>query len=128
MGRIPDFLKPSSSAKSDPDGPPPYGESSAHPTVEKAPVLSPAAIAGSSSSAAGPGIALGAGAKRACVMLNRMDLLQLVGFAPDVIQRLDVVIRQTWDKGVQKHKFEDGCWEWKLSGRPCKSAQRDPDG
>lgn len=59
------------------------------------------------------------GAPRACIMLNRLDLLQVVGFPPDVVQQLDALVRTTWTKGVQKHKYEDGCWEWKLSGRPC---------
>lgn len=102
MGRFSTCLEARSSRMVS-DTPPSYGESSSHvltsaPTTEK---RSP-------------------GAKRACVMLNRSDLLQAVGFPPDLTTKLDIVIRATWAKGVQKHKFEDGCWEWKLSGRPCE--------
>lgn len=59
------------------------------------------------------------GVKRACIMLNRTDLLQMVGFPVDAAERVDGIVRIEWKKGVQKQKYHEGCWEWKLSGRPC---------
>jgi hypothetical protein len=83
-------------------------------------------LGSSPSSAAGPVLAnsptdpgIRWGAKRACIMLNRTDLLQTVGFPVDVAERMDGLVRAEWKKGVQKQKYHEGCWEWKLSGRPC---------
>jgi hypothetical protein len=54
-------------------------------------------------------------------MLNRTDLLQLVGFPDDVEKMVDKVVSDNWKKGIQRHNHEEGSWTWKLSGRPCTS-------
>lgn len=54
-------------------------------------------------------------------MLNRTDLLQLAGFPNEVEKIVDKVVLNNWKRGIQRHQHEDGCWTWKLSGRPCRS-------
>lgn len=95
--------------KVDPDAPPSYGEASSHATTS--------VRTAASASLAEPKQLVG---KRACIMLARIDQLQVVNFPSEITQLLDTLIRGVWKKGVQQFKFEDGLWQWKLKGRPCK--------
>ena len=58
----------------------------------------------------------------ACLLLSRSDRVRLIGFSPDVIPAVDMAIGTAWPVGIQKKgEYEGGGYEWKLSGRPCKS-------
>lgn len=58
----------------------------------------------------------------ACLLLSRSDRVRIIGFPNDVVPAVEEAIARVWYPGISSRgPYDGGGYEWKVSGRPCKS-------